>query len=58
MVECSPKATRTYRLAMADGLVALQGMIDDLDAGPRENAHDNTENRDSTPHAFFGFGPV
>lgn len=28
-------ASSTYKKAMADGLLALQAMVDDLDAGPR-----------------------
>ncbi|SFQ36978.1 hypothetical protein [Variovorax sp. 770b2] len=29
------KAAHTYKASMADGLLALQSLIDDLDAGPR-----------------------
>jgi hypothetical protein len=29
------KAADTYKASMADGLLALQSLIDDLDAGPR-----------------------
>ena len=30
------ESLRSYRKAMAAGLLALQGLIEDLDAGPRE----------------------
>jgi hypothetical protein len=32
------KAVETYKASMADGLLALQSLIDDLDAGPRRPA--------------------
>jgi len=32
------KAVETYRASMADGLLALQTLIDDLDTGPRRSA--------------------
>lgn len=34
-IERASRATPTYREAMAQGLLQLQGMVDDLDAGPR-----------------------
>lgn len=42
----------SYDKAMAAGLLALQGMIDDLDSGPRE---EETEER-PPKRATFGFG--
>jgi hypothetical protein len=44
--------TGSYAKAMAAGLLALQGMIDDLDAGPRE---EEAEER-APKRATFGFG--
>ena len=46
------RPTVSYAKAMAAGLLALQGMIDDLDAGPREQ---ETEER-APKRATFGFG--
>ncbi|WP_062362179.1 hypothetical protein [Variovorax paradoxus] len=44
----------TYREAMAEGLLALQEMIDDLDQGPREEP---PEPKKKASAAFgFGFG--
>ncbi|GKT20911.1 hypothetical protein [Acidovorax sp. SUPP3334] len=37
-IQKSGAATDTYRQAMADGLLALQSMIEDLDVGPRLTA--------------------
>ena len=38
----SRRAASTYKAAMADGLVALESLIDDLDIGPRSStAHDH-----------------
>ena|SRR6476660_5221597 len=58
----------TYRQAMADGLVALQAMVDDLEVGPRGAASRSGApgpspspsppgpQKPSKP--FFGFGPA
>ena len=46
------RPTASYAKAMAAGLLALQHMIEDLDAGPREEA---TEAR-LQKRATFGFG--
>lgn len=43
----------TYRAAMAQGLLALQGLIDDLEAGPRDTPADN--GRRANPRGHFGF---
>ncbi len=50
--EARQPSHRYLAKAMAAGLLALQGMIDDLDAGPREEV---TEVR-APKHATFGFG--
>lgn len=34
-LKSSSLAVRSYKVAMADALVALQAMVDDLDIGPR-----------------------
>ena len=48
------RPTATYAKAMAAGLLALQGMIDDLEAWPREEV---TEVRATKRATFcFGFG--
>ncbi|MBT2325223.1 hypothetical protein J7E62_23105 [Variovorax paradoxus] len=36
----------SYRRAVAEGLLALQGMIDDLDAGPRQEGEEQGEDED------------
>lgn len=46
------RPTASYSKAMAAGLLALQGLIEDLDAGPREErAKEQPPKR-----ATFGFG--
>ncbi|RYF47336.1 MAG: hypothetical protein EOO27_37670 [Comamonadaceae bacterium] len=35
-IDRATSAARTYKEAMADGLGALQAMVDDLDVGPRQ----------------------
>lgn len=46
------RPTASYAKAMAAGLLALQGMINDFDAGPREE-----EKEERAPkRATFGFG--
>jgi hypothetical protein len=61
----APQAT--YREAMAAGLLVLQGMVDDLDTGPRmetgrEDAAAPAEPRKEPAPAgrkrLFGFGPL
>ena len=46
------RATKSYAKAMASGLLALQGLIDNLEVGPRESK----DERKGTAHAAFGFG--
>lgn len=61
-------ADATYKEAMSAGLLALQALVDDLDAGPRRATTDASE---ATPRqqsaapdepparsGFFGFGPA
>lgn len=59
----------TYHRAMADGLLALQGLVEDLEQGPRAESRPGRRAKplpDSSPQAasepsktsFFGFGPA
>jgi len=59
----------TYRQAMADGLLALQALAQDLDAGPRRAAEEEADadaedgqadDGDTAPkkRTLFGFGPA
>lgn len=45
----------SYREAMADGLLALQAMSEDLDQGPRDSAGPRAAGGSAQ---FFGFGPA
>ena len=52
LLKRAKRPTASCAKAMAAGLLALQGMIDDLDAGPREE-----ETGERAPkRATFGFG--
>jgi len=67
-----PRAMKTYKAAMAAGLVELQAMVEDLDLGPREEELESEAERESAPEpepasgsdheegrkkgAAFGFG--
>ena len=67
-----PRAMKTYKAAMAAGLVELQAMVEDLDVGPREEELGSEAERESAPEpepttgsdheegrkkgAAFGFG--
>jgi len=65
-------AAGTYRQAMADGLLALQELVDDLDTGPRKavdggadadpdaDAEDGQDDGSTAPkkRTLFGFGPA
>ena len=59
-----PRAMKSYKAAMAAGLVELQQMIEDLDAGPREDEPERKPEpqAESAPAegkkggAAFGFG--
>ena len=57
-LQASPRGVKTYQRAMADGLLALQALIVDLDAGPRDDVPDAGNEEAKGSHAFFGFGPV
>ncbi len=58
----------TYRQAMADGLLALQALAEDLDIGPRKavnddedaDAEDGQDDVSTAPkkRTLFGFGPA
>jgi hypothetical protein len=69
----SASPVASYKTAMADGLLALQAMVEDLDAGPRkadapvaeddagESDPQETERdaKDAAPSKrYFGFGPA
>ena len=49
-----PRAMASYKAAMAAGLLELQGMVEDLDAGPREAQAEPA--RAAKGGAAFGFG--
>jgi hypothetical protein len=52
-----PRAVETYKAAMAAGLLELQGMVEDLDAGPREVEPQGKAEQPGKGGAFgFGFG--
>jgi len=69
-IDHAANPVKTYRQAMADGLLALQALVPDLDAGPRnwQSASDKTpDDADEEPEApaeaprrgpLFGFGPA
>ena len=49
----------SYSESMAAGLLALQALIDDLDAGPRDEGHTEAPPPRSDPLARpFGFGTL
>ncbi|MCD2513375.1 hypothetical protein [Comamonas endophytica] len=48
----------SYHGAMADGLLALQAMTEDLDQGPRESAGQRSAGHAGGEASFFGFGPA
>ncbi|CAN7762264.1 hypothetical protein LJR039_007148 [Pseudorhodoferax sp. LjRoot39] len=59
---------RSYKLAMAEGLLALQDLVQDLDLGPRARQEKaDTPSASAAPRpasttpakgAYFGFGPA
>ncbi|NVM92816.1 hypothetical protein FHT32_006509 [Variovorax sp. SG517] len=51
-----PRPVRSYKAAMAAGLLQLQGMIDDLDVGPVEEEVEATPAAKKGPSFGFGFG--
>ena len=51
-VQRSRRAASTYKAAMADGLVALESLIDDLDKGPRSStARDHEPGPETAPES-------
>jgi len=53
------RSTKTYKAAMAAGLVELQKMIEDFDVGPREDESEpepEPEEGKKKSGAAFGFG--
>lgn len=48
------RPTRSYAKAMANGLLALQDLIEDLEIGPREPEPQDTHS--AVERASFGFG--
>ena len=55
-LESSEKGYKSYRKAMTAGLLVLQGMIDDLDAGPREAPRVEMVRKKAV--GAFGFGQL
>lgn len=43
------KALKSYKASMADGLVALESLIDDLDVGPRTTAESEAKPEADSP---------
>ncbi|MET3441411.1 hypothetical protein ABIC94_002169 [Variovorax paradoxus] len=50
------RSMKTYKAAMAAGLLELQKMIDDLDVGPRDEEPEPSKAKRSGPVFGFGFG--
>lgn len=68
-IDRSTKSVGSYQRAMADGLLALQKLIPDLDVGPRGvptkrqhrgRVRTGKRQEEETPRrgAYFGFGPA
>ncbi|MGJ7611184.1 MULTISPECIES: hypothetical protein [unclassified Variovorax] len=56
-IETTDEWLRSYKEAMAAGLVALQAMVGDLDRGPREEPPAEAKRSVGTGTGFgFGFG--
>ena len=51
-LKCADRPTKSYAKAMADGLLALQALVTDLDVGPREADVETAQAK----HKTFGFG--
>lgn len=56
VVKAGGRRLRTYHQAMAEGLLALQNMVPDLDLGPREPFQEAGDGARSSPRNVFGFG--
>lgn len=51
------RSMKTYKAAMAAGLLELQKMVDDLDVGPRDDEPEPAKARKKSGSVFgFGFG--
>ncbi|WPH16621.1 hypothetical protein [Variovorax paradoxus] len=51
------RSMKTYKAAMAAGLLELQKMVEDLDAGPREDEPEPAKAKKKSGSVFgFGFG--
>lgn len=63
-LEQAGSAERSYRRAMAQGLLALQRLVGDLDVGPRAPAEAPPPSKGAPAAApaqggrYFGFGPA
>jgi hypothetical protein len=68
-IERAGEPVATFKTAMADGLIALQAMTDNLDVGPRvpspkagkaDTAAEEDEGEPAKParKSMFGFGPA
>lgn len=55
VLAAAERPARSYHVAMADGLLALQRMVPDLDLGPREPTQD-VEGGTRRARNTFGFG--
>lgn len=55
-LESSGKRLRSYHQAMAQGLLALQNTVEDLDVGPRAPLQASEHKPHSGPRKVFGFG--
>lgn len=50
------RSMKTYKAAMAAGLLELQKMVEDLDIGPRDEEVEQRRAKNSAPAFGFGFG--
>jgi hypothetical protein len=50
------RSMKTYKAAMAAGLLELQKMVDDFDLGPRDEEPEPSKAKRSGPVFGFGFG--
>jgi hypothetical protein len=56
VVESGRRRLRSYHQAMAEGLLALQNRVPDLDIGPREPIQASDDKAHTSPRNVFGFG--
>ena len=57
-IERAHRHVPSYREAMADGLLALQALADDLEQGPRESGGQRAAGQPGGEARYFGFGPA